>query len=278
MSEAVHFGLIVTGKGEHQFLPTFLGALGRTGAATFEVIRKTSQRSPIISQQRRLKMVGEGKIIPSEDENEIGIPARQFMALSPSHCVILIDDLEHSAAEQANEKLGRYRIAIDALLTRQPEFKIRAAVHFLVNMLEAYYFADAQAIQKHFNFPIQWVDYPGDVETIVHPKGDLNALCNQYVGRVFHEIDDGWAIIRRLDLNQVLSNPNTCAWLRTLFAWCIEKMIQCHYGLELTLENLTLLQEIEPDFYQMIDDFHLTQGRYAPAPQAQLVYFGKAAA
>jgi hypothetical protein len=273
----VHFGLIITGKGERQFFPTFLASLGHTGAAQFEVIAQIGQRSPITSPSRRLKMVGKGMIITNEDQDQIGIPARNFIKLSPNHCVILIDDLERASLEHAAEKFQRYRSAIDTMMAKEPGLTPRAAVHFLANMLEVYYFADTRAIQQYFNFPTGLDDFAGDFETISHPKGEIDALCKQYLGRGFHEIDDGWAIIRQLNIEHVLSNPATCTWLRALFAWCIEKMIRYHYRLELSQENINILREIEEDFYQLIQVFHLEDGQYADIPKTQLEYFGSGA-
>jgi len=54
----------------------------------------------------------------------------------------------------------RYRDAVDALL--DPEEKSRAAVHFLVNILEAYFFADAQAVNKALDLPEPLQDHDGD--------------------------------------------------------------------------------------------------------------------
>jgi len=58
------FGLIVTGKGEEQFLPSFFRSLTRGGQCTFEVIGRVGQRSPITSPKHRAKMVGRGQTIP----------------------------------------------------------------------------------------------------------------------------------------------------------------------------------------------------------------------
>jgi hypothetical protein len=95
--------------------------------------------------------------------------------------------------------------------------KKRASVHFLVNMIEAYYFADAQAINQMLGTSLQ--DYEGDVETIRHPKGDLKQLY-----RGFDEVEDGGKILEYLNVEYVLSKPDTCASLRTLFAWCLKAL------------------------------------------------------
>lgn len=52
------FGLIVTGKGEGEFLPRFLRVLTGTGDCTFQVIGRVPQRSPITSTKKKLRMAG----------------------------------------------------------------------------------------------------------------------------------------------------------------------------------------------------------------------------
>jgi hypothetical protein len=209
-----HFGLIVTGVGEREHLPKLFHSLMATGICTFQVIRRTGQRGPLTSDKRKLKLVGSGKIIPDKDAMEIGLPARRHLGVSPCHHVILVDDLEHDRRAIAQQVFDRYRLALDTILTsaQQP----RAAVHFLVNMLEAYYFADAAAINAVLELQPPLEDYAGDVETITHPKNDLKW---RFPG--FDEVRHGGAILDHLDVEHVLSRPDTCAWLRTLFAWCV---------------------------------------------------------
>jgi len=59
-------------------------------------------------------------------------------------------------------------------------------------------------------------DWPGDVEKIPNPKSEIK---ERYPG--FNEVEDGRKILDRIDIEYVLSQPDTCAWLRTLFAWCV---------------------------------------------------------
>ena len=204
------FGLIVTGKGEEQFLPRLFRSLEETGHCRFEVIRRINQRSPITATRRQLKMVGVGKKIPDKDETEIGLPARRYLAEDATF-VILVDDLEADRAPQAAEVYRRYRDALDTILT-EPQRR-RASVHFFINVLEAYYFADAKAINEVLGTDLQ--DPEGNVETIRHPK---NLLKKHHPG--FDEVADGEAIVGKLDLPHVLSRPETCAALRALFGWC----------------------------------------------------------
>src|SRR5437868_10301711 len=133
-----HFGLIVTVKGELGYLPKLFDSLMTTGICHFEVIQYTGQRSPITSGKKKLKMVGSGKIIPDKDVTEIGLPARRYLSSSPCHFVIVIDDLEHDRRDIAQQVYERYRSILDNILTE--EQGRRASVHFLANMLEAYYF------------------------------------------------------------------------------------------------------------------------------------------
>ena len=207
-----HFGLIVTGKGEREHLPKLFKSLRATGICTVSVIRFIGQRSPITSPKKVIKMVGKGQTIPSKDEN-IGLSARGYLQTNECHFVILVDDLEHARREQAQQIFDRYRLALDTMLTDAQQN--RAAIHFLVNMLEAYYFADAKAVNAVLDFDPPLEDYPGDVETIRHPKRKIKEL---FPG--FREVQDGGQILDCIDVEHVLSRPDTCAWLRTLFTWC----------------------------------------------------------
>ncbi len=210
----VHFGLIVTGETEEQYLPKLFRSLAETGICHFEVIRRIGQRSPIISPTRRLEMVGSGKRIPNKDAEEIGFPARSYLS-TECRFVVLVDDLEYDRRENAQQVYDRYRKAFNTIL---PDGKRhQAAVHFLVYMLEAYYFADAAAINDVLELNPPLSDYEGDVETIRNPKSGLRQL---YEG--FNEIEDGGKILERINIKHVLEHPETCKWLRTLFAWCVQ--------------------------------------------------------
>ncbi len=205
------FGLIVTGKGEELFLPNLFRAIAATGRCSFRVIRRIGQRSAVTSEKRKLRMVGTGKLIPDRDAQDIALPARRFLADGLTF-VVLVDDLEADRRTNAHDIFGRYRDALDHVLGDQ---RNRASVHFLVNMLEAYYFADANAINAVLDMDFD--DYDGDVETIRHPK---NELKTHFPG--FDEVEHGSEIVAKLDLLHVLSRPDACASLRTLFAWCLK--------------------------------------------------------
>ena len=230
-----YFGLIVTGKGEREFLTKLFRSLMDSGICSFEIIRKVEQRNPITSEKRKIKMVGTGKLIPDEDTKEIGLPARIYLSSKPCAYVLLIDDLEHSRADQAKQVFNRYREALDTILREQ---KQRASVHFLVNMLEAYYFANAEAINTVLGTSL--TDYETDVETIRHPKGDLKQI---YHG--FDEIKHGGRIIDCIDIEYVLSRPDACASLRTLFAWC-SKVLEKY-------PNPEYLDQSSTNKYRLID-------------------------
>ena len=203
------FGLIVTGEGEEEFLPTLFRSLAATGRCSFKVIRRIGQRSPIRSQRRRLRMLGSGKQIPNRDAAEIGLPTRKFLS-SAGRYVLLIDDLEAERAGDIQRIFERYRGGFDSVLTENQGR--RASVHFLVNMLEAYYFADAQAVNAVLGTDL--LDFEGDVETIRNPKSDLRGLCPGFKGR-----KHGRRIVEHLNVPHVLSRPDICCSLRTMFAW-----------------------------------------------------------
>ena len=209
-----HFGLIVTGETEQEHLPKLFKSLKETGACKIEVIQTIGQRDPRTSSRprRNLKVLGTNQSIPPTDWEEIGLPAMEYVNQSGYHFVILIDDLEYGRRDQALLVFDRYRTALDIALKA---LKHRASVHFLANMLEAYYFADIQAINAVLGTSLS--DHGDDVETIRNPKSDLT---REYQG--FREIDDGGRILDQIDIERVLSRPDTCASLRTLFAWCVK--------------------------------------------------------
>jgi len=215
-----HIGLLVTGVGEEKFLPRFLRSLMECGNCSVEVIRRIPQRSARTSPKRQLRMVNTGKTIPDSDVEQIGLPARLYLSKSGSRFVVLVDDLENSRQEDHAIHFTRYRTALDTMLVPwQGNQCQRASVHFLVNMVEAYYFADLRTVTEIMGSELS--GHTGDVEEIRHPKNDLKAL---YPG--FDEVEHGERIANQIDLPRVLSNPSTCASLRTLIKWCVLSMRQ----------------------------------------------------
>ena len=209
------FCLIVAGKGERTFLPKLFRSLMETGKCHFYVIAKIGQLDPIASPDRIQKMAGRRQAIPPDDETRISLPARKFISQGGLRHLILIDDLEKDREPTAAAVFRRYREALDLLLT--PEQRQRVSVHFLVYMLEAYYLADAKAVNAVLRTALG--DHAGDVEQIPHPK---NYLKQQFAE--FDEFKYGDLILQRLDLPRVLSDPETCRSLRTLFKWCCERI------------------------------------------------------
>ncbi len=240
-----HFGLIVTGEGEEKHLPKLFKSLAATRICTFKVISRIGQRSPITSPRVIAKMVGSGKTIPGKDDDEIGLPARRFLNSGDSHCVMVIDDLEYSRKDMSAAVFQRYRTALDAFLT--PEQRHYASVHFLVYMLEAYYFADASAINAVLHLDRE--DYGDDVETIHHPKNELKRL-----NPGFDEVEHGGQILEQIDVEHVLSRPEACASLRTMFAWCVQ------------------ILSVSPfcDSSALTEKYHLRQGRLSDITSGQL--------
>lgn len=214
MARYFKIGLIVTGKGEAQFLPVFLRSLTTAGNCHFRVLRWVGQRSPRSAAPAPLGVVGRPSLrVPTKDEEEIGLPAWRHLASDEAALVLVIDDLEHARRDLRAAVFERYRLALDVSLGPH---HTRAAVYFLVNMIEAYYFADARALREVLGLVIE--DHAGDVEEIRHPKNRLKELAPG-----FDEIRDGAQIVGRLDLEHVLGDPTTCGALRSLFAWCVRK-------------------------------------------------------
>ncbi|MBP0021617.1 MAG: DUF4276 family protein [Cyanobacteria bacterium SBLK] len=215
-----YFGLLVTGKSEESYLPNLFLSLMRLGICTFQTIRKIEQLDPI-SSPKKLRRKENGKGIPDRDAQRIGFPARQYLQ-KPCSFVLLIDDLEDDRKEKIEQVFQLYRKILDEILKQD---KDRASVHFLVNMLEAYYFADTTATNGVLGTSLE--DYEGDVEEIRHPKNDLNKKVKELdKNRKFKEKEDGGKILELLNVEKILSNPETCASLRTIFAWCMQRMGQ----------------------------------------------------
>ena len=169
------FALFVTGDGERDFLPILFRPLTADGDCYFRVVHQLGQRSPIRSTARRLEMVGRGLVIPDRDEQDIGLKARKYLSEGYDF-IVLVDDLEQSRAEIADAVYARYRAAFDVML-RPLGWEHRASVHFLVNMLEAYYLADARAVNAVLGTNL--TDFHGDVETIPHPKNAAKAIAQR---------------------------------------------------------------------------------------------------
>ncbi len=246
----LYFGLLVTGKGEQKHLPLLFRALEESGIAHFRVIRKIDQLSASTSPNRQAHVVGTSKRIPSKDIERIAYPARKFLQENPCGFILLIDDMEHDRRPQAQAIFARYQQTLTQVLDDRQ--KLRAAVHFLVNMLEAYFFADARAVNQVLDCAPPLEDYPGDVEQIRHPKGDLKRRCKGY-----SETKTMGDILARLDVAHILARPDTCASLRTIFDWCICQM-----------------DAYAPDFYHAsLDDlrrrFHIHDGVLHPVTRDQ---------
>ena len=212
------FGLFVTGKGEEEFAPALFRSLTESGDCTFTVRARFGQRSPITSEKRLLRMVGEGKKIPNRDAEEIGLPARRFLESNPNSFVILIDDLEEGRRDNHAAIFSRYEKVFDTFLSSRT--RPGASVHFFVNMLEAYYFADIDPVNSVLNTSLS--EFEGDVEEIKHPKNALKRLT----GNLFDENRDGRLILNQLNLTRVLRNGSTCRSLRSLIKWCIAALRQ----------------------------------------------------
>ena len=237
-----HFGLIVTGETEQQHLPKLFRSLMEAGICTFEVIRRVGQLK-VITSVERLKALGNGKDIPSIDA-KIGLAARKYLMTDVCHFVLLIDDLEYDRRDQAQQVFDRYRLALDTVLNT---LKHRASVHFMVYMLEAYYFANARAIKTVLGTSLS--DCGDDVETIGNPKSDLRQMHPS-----FEVIDDGGEILNHIDIEHILSRPDACASLRTLFAWCV-KVLETYSDHDCT------------DFY---DKYKLRDGKLSEITGTQL--------
>lgn len=210
------FGLIVTGKSEKSHIENLFRELSARGYCFFQSIHIIQQLSPITSRKRKQpSIVGTANSLPARDQ-ELALRARRFLRKKSCRYVIVIDDLERKRVDQANDVYQHYRTALDNEKILSPQERQRSAVHFLVNMLEAYFFADPQAVNKALKPAILLQELDGDVEKIGNPKAVLKEHCKKY-----REIQDSGKVLNTISLTRVLENPECCKSLRTLVAWCI---------------------------------------------------------
>lgn len=252
MSESgLDFGLFVTGVGEAQFLQKLFQAFRNVGPFRFRVVRKIEQLSPRTSDKKNVNLTlpKTTKRLPTRDE-ALGLSVRGFLQEQTNRLALVVDDLEYARSDSASGCFERYRHAIDTIIN-DPAIRRRVSVHFFVMMLEAYFFADAEAVNRGLGKEVLTSDYTDDVEHIRHPKNQLKLLFQGY-----DEVRHGDMIIGRLDVEHVLSNPETCASLRTLFAWCVESIL-----------------EFCPDFKNNFPDFQLDEGIQFPVTNGQLSVF-----
>lgn len=211
----IRFGLIVTGKGERENLhQPFKKSLEALGFCVVEVVCKCEQLRPR-KTDREFFIVGTGFNMTDRRE-EFALRARAYLMPDPTNRYLLvIDDLE---GHDPLPTFRLYRAALDAVLAK-PGLSTRASVHFLVNMLEAYFFAHADALNQAAGFQVIAVDHSTDVEAIPHPKNRLKQLWS-----AFGEVEPAGHVLKQLDLAHVLSRPDQCCWLRSLVAWCMDRL------------------------------------------------------
>lgn len=234
--------LLVTGETEEAHLPKLFSRLEATGVCQLTVRRRIRQYSPR-SSHRPLQVVGRPKgRLPTRMEEEISLPSRASLA-DPDRLLVLIDDLEHDRRGSIESIFELYRGALDLLLDDAQ--RSRASVHFLANMLEAYFFADPRAVEEALDSELASPE--SDVEQIRNPKGLLKQKIPGY-GEKHH----GGMILDRIDLHRVLAEPQACGWLRSCVAWLVR-------GIRAELDP-----SLSPSFETTRIACHLENGRCEP--------------
>ena len=213
----VRIHLFVTGKGEREFTRDLLGPVVHELSANVAATEFIGQFSPRqVPVRAALKVAGTQREVPSKLEEKLSLPAAARLRADPRCLVLVIDDLEADRAAIAKDVFDNYRAALDKCV-RDESMRRRAAVHFFVNMVEAYYFAHPEAVNHVLGTTLG--AHEGDVESIRHPKNDLKRLS-----RGFDERAHGARIAKVLDLDVVLANPATCCSLRTLVGWIVHRL------------------------------------------------------
>lgn len=218
--------LVVTGHGEAKCASSVIGKI----FGTFHAIKPLE---PIRADQRPRQTIrttsgrssGQfDKDVPTKRHLEVIRELGKRLA-DPAVICILIDDLEGGERTVAVAHFEYYR----RMLNDIPAVNVtaRSSAHFLVNMLEAYFFHDVEATNRVIE-GLELGRHDGDVEDISHPKDALKNEIKQRIGqnRGYRETEDAVKIVRHLNLETVLADPDQCRSLRTLVAWCWEQIGQ----------------------------------------------------
>lgn len=215
----IRFQIYVSGRGEEIGITDFFRELISTGSCVFVGKPKFfKQIAPKSNQSKRLDrakptITGTTKPAPDKRIEHFGLPTRSFLSADKANRVLLIDDLED---HDPKDKLLLLRSYFDPVLD---DFqKKRVGIFFLVPMVEAYFLADFQAINKICG--TNFKQFQGDPE-LVGKKGNIKSEFLEY-----NEVAHAPEIMKQICLKTVLSNPSTCCWLRSLVDWCLEQMNQ----------------------------------------------------
>ncbi len=262
----LEFGLIVTGESEEGALHGLFRALFETGLCSVKIHCRIGQLGPRKEKPPSTPKLPGNSIgrVPRRDE-ELAQKCRNWLCDSengwqprPRRRLVLFDDLESARVSQVEMLFFRYREAVDLLLTES--LKPRVAVHFLANMLEAYFWADPRGLEEHLGLNVSNIQLPADPEEIPHPKNLIQSeLQKLKSGRSYREVDHGTVLIGKLDLAEVLKDPTTCGYLRAALGWMVD-----------SLERVTTQPEVLA-YFQLRQKFQLDHGLFARATAHQLV-------
>lgn len=208
--------MVVTGHAEAEVIPAWVGRIVQGfGQPVRPRLLRTSERP-----RERIRKRG-GLAEPVRKHLEI---VQTIGTLRRPYSLLVIDDLEHDDRAHATPGLQYWRNLLQGFAAQRD---VSVGVHFLVNMLEAYFFAQASKINEHYRernqIELSLRDHLGDVENLPSPKGTLKDHIAVHRGCGYSETDDGVQISRRVDLKVVLQDPMKCRSLRTLVAWIHEQ-------------------------------------------------------
>lgn len=178
-----------------------------------DVVRRVPQRPRI---RLRNKTPTRSQIIPDHQKLALDLP--KLLAQNPDRYFLWLDDLEKGEDRQNPTSHYRYyRDLIEGAVTG--DFRRRCSVHFLVNMLENYFFGHTSVVNEVLKTSL--TDHDGDCENIRSAAGKLNEFAKSVSqSSQYHKTTHGTEIARKLDIERILGNPQTCRALRTLVAWC----------------------------------------------------------
>jgi hypothetical protein len=171
-----------------------------------------------LDQRPRQRLRNARGVIAALSNHELFAAQIGKLVKDPDCYFFWCDDLESDASSAPEAHFRYYRELIDRFVV-DPELRQRCFVHFFVNMREAYFLADAAAMNAVLGTSES--DHDGDVEHIVSPKGKLSKLVKGLDRSLkFDEKVHGAQLMAKLNLDHVLEHQERCKAMRTFVAWC----------------------------------------------------------
>lgn len=212
----IEFVVAVTGHAEEACVPTIVRKATES-LSSFVLVRQVRR----VHQRPRSRIVRRGSTKAQVLPDHVTL-AREVPKLVHDNNVFFlwIDDLEGGTDRPAARQHFDYYAQLLDKACHTP-LRAKCSIHFLVNMLEAYFLADTSS--ANIVLGTNLTNHAGDCEDIKNPKGVLESAVKKLDPSAKYDVkEDGGSIAKQLNLETILSSPDRCRALRTLVAWCWE--------------------------------------------------------